>query len=59
MNVRVCSNVYIRLLVYKFYSIFVEKKNIYDFRIVWKTKKVRQLFPLKDKSSCPSCKIYE
>ena len=25
-------------------------KEKYDFRIVWKTKKVRQLFPLKEKN---------
>ena len=31
----------------------------YDFRIVWKTMKVRQVFPLKEKNPYPSCKIYE
>ena len=34
-------------------------KEKYDFRIVWKTKKVRQLFPLKEKNSYPLCKTYE
>ena len=34
-------------------------KDKYDFRIVWKAKKVRQLFPLKEKNPYPSCKIYE
>ena len=31
----------------------------YDFRIVWKTMKVRQVFPLKEKNPYPSCKIHE
>ena len=30
----------------------------YDWDIVWKTKKVRSFFPLKDKNLYPSCKIY-
>ena len=34
------------------------KKN-YDFRIVWKIKKIIQLFPLKKENPYPSCKIYE
>ena len=34
-------------------------KEKYDFRIVWKTKKVRQLFSLKEKNSHSWCKIYE
>ena len=34
-------------------------KGKYDFRFVWKTKKVKQLFPLKEKNSYPSYKIYE
>ena len=37
----------------------VFNKEKYDFRIVWKTKKVRQLFPLKEKNAHSSCKIYE
>ena len=35
---------------------FTKKK--YDFRIVWKTKRIRQLFPLREKTSYPSCQIY-
>ena len=38
-------------------KVFTKEK--YDFRIVWKTKKVRQLLPLKDKNPYLSCKIYE
>ena len=38
-------------------KVFTKEK--YDFRIVSKTKKVRQLFPLKEKNPYPSCKIYE
>ena len=38
-------------------KVFIKEK--YDFRIVWKTKKVRQLFPLKEKNPYPSFKIYE
>ena len=34
-------------------------KEKYDFRIVSKTKKVRQIFPLRKKNPYPSCKIYE
>ena len=34
-------------------------KEKYNFRIVWKTKKVRRLFPLKQKNPYPSCIIYE
>ena len=34
-------------------------KEKYDFRIVQKTKRVRQLFRLKEKYPYPSCKIYE
>ena len=34
-------------------------KNYYDIAIKWITKKVRQLFPLKDKNPHPACKIYE
>ena len=30
----------------------------YDLNVVWKTKKVKVLFPLKDKNLHPSCKIY-
>ena len=30
-----------------------------NFRIVWRTKKVRHLVPLKEKNPYPSCKIYE
>ena len=36
-------------------KVFTKEK--YDFRIIWKTKKVRQLFPLKEKNPYPSCKI--
>ena len=35
----------------KKFKVFTKEK--YDFRIVWKTKKVRQLFPLKEKKSIP------
>ena len=38
-------------------KLFTKEK--YDLRIVWKTKKVRQLFPLKEKNPFFSCKIYE
>ena len=31
-------------------------KEKYDSRIVWETKKVRQLFPLKEQVPYPSCK---
>ena len=34
-------------------------KEKFDFKIVWKTKKSRQLFPLKEKNPYPSCKICE
>ena len=34
-------------------------KEKYNFRIVWKTKKVRQLFSLKKKNLYSSCNIYE
>ena len=34
-------------------------KEKHDFRIVWKTKKVRQLFRLKEQIPYPSCKVYE
>ena len=37
-------------------QIFTQSK--YDFLIVWKTRKVIQLFPLKDKNPYPSLKIY-
>ena len=30
----------------------------YDLNVVWKTKKVRSFFPLKDKNLHSSCKIY-
>ena len=30
----------------------------YDLNVVWKTKKVRALFDLKNKNLHPSCKIY-
>ena len=36
-------------------KVFTKQK--YDFIIVWKTKKVKQLFPLKEKDPYPSCKI--
>ena len=34
-------------------------KEKYDFRIIWKTKEVRQPFPLIEKNPYPSRKIYE
>ena len=44
-------------------SIFRKKFNYftndsYDLNVVWKTKKVKSFFPLKDKNLHPSCKIY-
>ena len=33
-------------------------KSRFDFLVVWKTRKVRQLFTLKDKNPYPSCKVY-
>ena len=43
---------------------FVDKltiftKNKFLFRIVWKTRKIRTLFPLKDKILHPACVIYK
>ena len=43
-------------------SIHLEKFNYfttdsYDLNVVWKTKKIRSFFPLKDKNLHPSCKI--
>ena len=38
-------------------KVFTKEK--YDFRIAWKTKKIKQLFTLKEKNPDPSCKIYE
>ena len=38
-------------------SIFTKDK--FKFVIVWQTRKIRSLFPLKDKSKYPSCVIYE
>lgn len=43
---------------------FLEKlksftKNNIDFAVKWSTKKVRQLFNVKDKNPYPACKIYE
>ena len=38
-------------------KVFTKEKN--NFRIVWKTKKVKQLFPLKEKNPYPSSKIYD
>ena len=38
-------------------NVFTKEK--YDFRIAWKIKKARQLFPSKEKNPYPSCKIYE
>ena len=38
-------------------KVFTKEK--YDFRIAWKTKNVRQIFPLKEKNRYASCKIYE
>ena len=37
-------------------KVFTKQK--YHFRIVWKTKKARQLYPLKEKNPYHSCKIY-
>ena len=37
-------------------NVFTKEK--YDFRIAWKIKKARQLFPSKEKNPYPSCKIY-
>ena len=34
-------------------------KEKYDFKIVWKINKFRQLVPLKKKNPYPSCKIFE
>ena len=34
-------------------------KEKYDFRTAWKIKKVRQLFPLKEKNPYPLCEIYK
>jgi len=34
-------------------------KHKIDFAIKWSTKKVKQLFRLKDKNSHPACKIYK
>ena len=45
---------------YKFELIFCEnRKFVRKFVIVWQTRKIRSLFPLKDKSKYPSCVIYE
>ena len=33
--------------------------NLYDFRINWITKKIKQLFKLKTKNPHPSCVIYD
>ena len=43
---------------------FLEKLKVftqykYEFAITWETKKVRQLFSLKEVKSYPACKIYE
>ena len=38
-------------------KVFTKKKN--NFRIVWKTKKVRQVSPLKEKNPYSSSKMYE
>ena len=38
-------------------KVFTKEK--YNFRIVWKTEKVKQLFPLKEKNPYPSSKIYD
>ena len=46
----------VKRFIFKFNQ-FTDHK--YDIRILWKTKKVRQLFPLKDRNPYPSCKIYE
>ena len=34
-------------------------KNKFQFRIIWNTKKIRSLFPLKDRNQHRSCVIYE
>ena len=38
-------------------NVFTKEK--YEFRIVWKTKKVAQLFPLRKKNPYTSRKIYK
>ena len=43
---------------------FLEKLRNYtsdkiEFAIKWSTKKVKQLFPVKDKNPHPACKIYQ
>ena len=38
------------------FNTFTKEK--FDIRIIWKTKKVRQLFSLKERNPYPSCKIY-
>ena len=58
IHIRFCNkNERVSKQLLKKLKVFTKEK--YDFRIVWKTKKVRQLFPLKEKNPYPSCKIYE
>ena len=46
------KSVYISRKVYCFTN------DSYDLNVVWKTKKFRSFFPLKDKNLHPSCKMY-
>ena len=58
IHIRFCNkNERVSKQLLKKLKVFTKQK--YDFRNVWKTKKVRQLFPLKKKNPYPSCKIYE
>ena len=41
----------------KKFDVFTDNK--YDIRIKWITKKVKQLFKLKNRNPHPSCVIYE
>jgi len=38
---------------------FLKKQIFTDFSIIWNTRKIRTLFPLKDKNIHPCCVIYE
>ena len=46
----------VKLFLTQFNKFTCEK---FDIRVIWKTKKLRQLFTLKERNSYPSCKIYE
>ena len=43
--------------IYKKFNYFYYSGS-YDLNVVWKTKKVRSFFPVKDKNLHSSCKIY-